>query len=103
MVRMGSENTTGLMSMRTKVLERPKSQYTVTILKLEELEERYIFLWILLACTFENTSNALSKFLKFVYLSLCCFVLCCFVWFALQISRRFAHHMSDVALTFVIV
>ncbi|CAF1889571.1 unnamed protein product [Brassica napus] len=103
MVRMGSENTTGLMSMRTKVLERPKSQYTVTILKLEELEERYIFLWILLACTFEITSNALSTFLKFVYLSLCCFVLCCFVWFALQISRRFAHHMSDVALTFVIV
>ena len=31
MVRMGSENTTGLMSMRTKVLERPKSQYTVTL------------------------------------------------------------------------
>ncbi|KAL0681535.1 hypothetical protein Bca4012_048382 [Brassica carinata] len=98
MVRMGSEDTTGLMSMRTKVLERPKSQYTVTILKLEELEERYIFLWILLACTFENTSNALSNFLKFVYLSLCCFV-----WFALQISGRVAHHMSDVALTFVIV
>ncbi|CAN6896174.1 unnamed protein product [Brassica oleracea] len=98
MVRMGSEDTTGLMSMRTDVLERPNSQYTVTILKLEELEERYIFLWILLACTFENTSNALSNFLKFVYLSLCCFV-----WFALQISERIAHHMSDVALTFVIV
>ncbi|CAN7059533.1 unnamed protein product [Brassica oleracea var. botrytis] len=95
MVHMGSEDTTGLMSMRTEVLERPKSQYTVTILK---LGERYIFLWILLACTFENTSNALSNSLKFVYLSLCCFV-----WFALQISERIAHHMSDVALTFVII
>ncbi|CAN6870321.1 unnamed protein product [Brassica oleracea] len=36
MLCMGSEDTTRLMPMRTEVLERPKSQFTVIILKLEE-------------------------------------------------------------------